>query len=128
MSFSRTVNLSIEGNTVAELDVSFSEEDHEPDEFRVIVRRSPHGETEAEATWHVQERDGQFVLQITSQHVAAGVCLAGCLAGIVTGAGPLVDCLKKATNREDVRNCINQYGVWQAVGSLSCVYGCLHIL
>lgn len=127
MSFDRTVTLSVDSKTVVEVDVAFTEKYDGPDEFRVTVRRSRGGEAEADAVWHVHELNGQFALQIIYQHIGTGICLAGCLAGIVTGAGPLVDCLKKAKDRHDVRDCINQHGVWQTVGSLSCIYGCLHL-
>ncbi|MGQ0566242.1 MAG: hypothetical protein ACT4OK_14400 [Gemmobacter sp.] len=127
MSFVKTIDLSIDGSTVANLEVSFTENANEPDEFRITIRRSQFGEVAAEARWHVKEHDGRFSLAITSQHVVAGVCLAGCLAGIVTSVGPLRDCLKKAKDRNGVRGCIKEYGLWQAVGSLSCIYGCLNL-
>lgn len=127
MSFSHTIDLSIDNKVFANLEVAFTEKSSEPDEFRVTVRRSSFGDPEAEAIWHVREHNKEFTLQITSQTVAAGICLAGCLAGIVTSAGPLVDCLKKARSRSDVRACISQHGLWQAVGSLSCIYGCLQV-
>lgn len=127
MSLNRTISLSIDDSIVVWLEVLFIEKVDKPDEFRVAVKREPSGEPQAEAVWHVQEREGQFTLQITSQNVKMGVCLAGCLAGIVTSAGPLVDCLKRARSRKDVRDCINKHGVWQTISSLSCIYGCLAI-
>ncbi|WP_223429130.1 hypothetical protein [Tateyamaria pelophila] len=127
MSFRKSINLSIDGEVAAELEVAFMENENEPDKFTVTVRRENHGPSDAEAIWHVQQTDGNFSLQVTAQNVASGICLAGCLSGIVTGAGPKVDCLKKAKSRKDVRNCINQHGVWQAVGALSCIYGCMHV-
>ena len=127
MNFERKISLSIDEGVVAELTVSFTENEEGPDEFRAVVRRSPYGNVEGEAVWHVHEQDGSFSLQITTQFVASGICLAGCFAGIVTSTGPLVDCLKKAKSRRAVRDCISQHGVWQAVGALSCIYGCLSL-
>ena len=125
MNFEKKLALSVDGSVAAELVVSFTEHESEPDEFRVVVRRSPFKVPEGEAVWHVHEHDGVFSLQITTQSVASGVCLAGCLAGIVTG--PLAECLKKARTRKAVRECITKHGLWQTVGALSCIYGCLSI-
>lgn len=123
MTFKRTADLSVDTQMVVHLTVSFEENDTKPDEFRITVRRYQTGPIEGEAIWHVKERDGNFSLQITTQTVMSGVCLAGCFADVLTG--PLADCLTKAKTKTAVRNCITQHGFWQAVKSLYCIYKCL---
>lgn len=128
MSFDRKVSLLIDDTTSVVVVVSFVEREDAPDELRVSIRRSPFADPEAEAVWHVRDQNGGFTLQITTQSVVTtGICLTGCLAGIVSGAGPLVDCLKKAKNRREVRQCIDRNAVAQVVSALGCIYGCLSV-
>lgn len=128
MVFSRHVSLVIDGNTAVQVVVSFQEQEAEPDEFRIAIY--PHSNDlapMAESVWHVREKNGSFQLQIFTQSIVTGICLAGCLASVVAGAGPLVECLKKAKTRADVRKCIDTNAVAQVVASLSCIYGCLSL-
>ncbi len=125
VNFERTIDLSVDNSFAVQITVAFTEHDQNPDEFRVEVRKPSSPTPVGVAVWHVRENDAGFSLQITTQSVASGVCLAGCFAGIITG--PLVVCLKRAKTRKQVRDCITQHGFWQVVNSVSCIYACLTV-
>lgn len=128
MAFDHDLSLSVDGTIAVQLNIVFNEYEDKPDELRVKVFKEDKTKLEAEAVWHVWEKDGEISLQITTQNImTGGVCLAGCLAGIVPVAGPLVKCLKRAKSRNDARKCIDLYTVAGAVGSLSCIYMCLNL-
>lgn len=132
MAYEHQLKLSIDNREVIFLTVSLEDKRDEPVRFRVSVQRSAVGPAEAEAVWDIIEKDSGFELQLTTQSISSaigkGICLAGCLAGIVTGARPLVDCLKTARSRDDVEECLSaNNAIAQSIGALSCIYGCLNM-
>lgn len=127
MSFERTVSLRIDDAEVCFLTVSFSERDKEPDEFNLEIRSSRHNPMIGQATWHLLHTGDSFEFQLSMQTVGSAICLAGCLAGMLKDGGPIVSCLKKAKSRSEARRCIDSNGLLGAVGSMSCIYGCLSL-
>lgn len=128
MAFEHDLSLSVDGIIAVQLNIAFIEHEYEPDELSVKIFKEDKTRLEAEAVWHVWEKDGEISLQITTQNIiTGGVCLAGCLAGIVPVAGPLMKCLRGAKSRDEARKCIDLYAVAGAVGSLSCIYMCLNL-
>jgi hypothetical protein len=125
MSFNRTVSLLVGGDKEVELTISLVEFDQQPDELRVTVRHNEFGPAEGEAVWRIVRRDESFTVQIATQTVVGGICLAGCFADMLSGQ--LADCLIRAKTRAAARDCIRRHAVLQAVSSLSCVYGCLQV-
>ena len=127
MAFDRNIELRIDGETALYVQVVFTEEESSraPDVLRIEVSRSPGARPEGAVIWQILPEESGYSLQMTTHLVGASICLAGCFAGLITS--PLGDCLKKAKTRKEARDCITKHSFWSAVGSLSCVYGCLNI-
>ena len=125
MAFERTFTLHEDGAPIVKTILSFVEHEDEPDVLTMTVYDARKDALAGQATWHVQSESNGFALQISTQIIPVGICLAGCFAGVISG--PLVDCLRKARSRKDVRNCIDANAAWQAVSAMTCIYGCLSL-